>query len=189
MQIIRVIALGIAGALGAGCGQATPPSSAVVDPTSTTTTTVASTTTSTTMAPTTTTTACQVTVTVGAAEADLNSLIGGRRIAESAVAQIQLVADNAGRKIDSAKRYVAGVQADYNEAKNVYSLLGTDNAKADFDRQARRLADAKDIVASWEAIRTKALGDLSRGKATLADWDKRIAAARRAVTAAKTTSC
>lgn len=137
---------------------------------------------------TTTTTTCRATVPPGsleAAQAELDSLITGRRAAESAVAQIQLTVDNTGRQVDIAKRYLAEVQADYNQAQAAFEILGTDTAKDKFDYQARRLADAKDVVASWEALRKTASGDLSRGKATLGDWDKRISEARQAVAADK----
>lgn len=138
----------------------------------------------------TTTTACQasaIAATLQAAQAEVDSLVGGRRQAQSAVAQIQLIVDNTGRQVDIAQRYLTQVQGDYDQAKKTYEVLRVARYRDSFVAAERRLADAKDVVASWRALRTKALGDLSLGKATLGDWDKRIAEAQQAVAAAKAT--
>jgi hypothetical protein len=111
----------------------------------------------------------------------LDYLVTGRRTAESGVAQIQLVIDNAGRSIDGYRRTLASAQVAYDQAKATFDILGLDSARDKMTDAADNLADWKGIVASWEATRTKALGDLARGKATLADWDKQISVARQAV--------
>lgn len=132
----------------------------------------------------TTTTACPATTVAAAlqaAQAELNSLVGGRREAESAVAQIQLSIDNAGRSIDQYRRNQADAQKAYDQALAAFNILGLDSAHDKMTAAADNLADWKGIVASWEAVRTKARGDLTLGKATLGDWDKRIAETRQAV--------
>lgn len=137
---------------------------------------------------TTTTTVCPAGAIATKLQADQvtqDSLIGGRRQAESSVAQIQLVIDNTSSQIDIARRYVEQRQAEYNSAANVYKAVPRDTNHDKLVAAERYLADAKDVLAQWQAVRTKALGDLSLGKATLADWDKQIAAARQAVAADK----
>jgi len=169
----------------AGCSSSPTPVKTVakIDVTSTTT----APTTTTTMASTTTTTVCVVADAAGATDrlqsnqAQLDSLITGRRTAESAVAQIQLAIDNAGRSIEQYRRNQATAQTAYDQAAAAFDILGLDSAHDKMVAAADNLADWKGIVASWEAVRTKALGDLARGKATLADWDKEIAEGRRAI--------
>jgi hypothetical protein len=177
------VIVGLAG-LTAGCSSGGQPAKTVAQVEVPTT---ATSTTTTTMAPTTTTTVCVVADAAGAAsrlqsnQAQLDSLISGRRTAESAVAQIQLVVDNAGRSIEQHRRNQADAQKAYNEALAASNILGTDSSNDKLSAAADNLADWKGIVASWEATRTKALGDLARGKANLADWDKEIAEGRRAI--------
>lgn len=168
-------------AIFAGCGQGNQSAPIVQAESTTTTTSMAlATTTSTTAAPVTTTTVCVATVSPAAAQAAIDQLVGGRRQAESAMAQIQYIAEDAGRQIDSAKRYVATKQEAYNDASAAFSALPLDTNRDRMVSAERYLADAKDRVASWESLRAKALGDLSRGKATLADWDRQISRARQA---------
>jgi hypothetical protein len=171
----------LAGLVTAGCSSGQPIKTVVEAAT-----TSSSATTTTSMAPITTTTVCVIDTTTAARQlqvdqARLDSLVSGRRTAESGVAQIQLVIDNATRSIESHRRTLATAQAAYDQAAATYADIKWDTY---YDRMvvaADRLADWKGIVASWEAVRTKALGDLARGKATLADWDKQISAARQAV--------
>lgn len=178
----------LAGLVTAGCSSGQPVKTVVEAAT-----TSSSTTTTTTMAPTTTTTVCVIdtaaaTRQLQSNQARLDYLIGGRRQAESAVAQIQLVIDNAGRSIDGYRRTVVTAQTTYDQAKAAADILGTDTANDKMAAAADNLADWKGIVASWDAVRTKALGDLARGKATLADWDKQINDARQAVATDRTAS-
>lgn len=136
----------------------------------------------------TTTTTCQATAVAAAlqaAQSELDSLIGGRRQAESAVAQIQLTIDNAGRQIDQYRRNQADAQKIYDQAAATYADIKWDTYHDKMMVAADNLADWKGIVASWEAVRNKARGDLSLGKATLGDWDKRIAETQQAVTTTK----
>ena len=175
----------LAGLVTAGCSSGQP-AKTVVEAATTSSTTAS--TTATTTAPTTTTTICVIDTATAASrlqadQARLDSLVTGRRAVESAVAQIQLIIDNAARSIDSYRRTQATAQTAYDQALAAFNILGTDTANDKMVAAAGRLADWKGIVASWEATRTKALGDLARGNATLADWDKQISAARQAVAA------
>lgn len=174
------LAVALAGIVTAGCSSGPVPVKTVarVD----TPSTVGTEPTTTTMAPTTTTVCAAAAVDLQGDQARLDSLVGGRRQAESAVAQIQLVVDNAGRSIESYRRTLAGAQHDYDLAVAYAGLYpGLDSAEEKLAAAADNLADWKGIVASWEATRAKALGDLARGKATLADWDKQISQGRQAV--------
>lgn len=183
MKIIgTAAAVVLVGLIGAGCS-ASPETSKTVAVDEPTTTTVEAPTTTTTVMLVTSTTTCRLVIPAGQLESDqatLDSLISGRREAESAVAQIQLIVDNAGRSIESYQRTLAGAQTTYNLAAEA-AVLGGDTAQKKKQAAADNLADWKGIVASWEATRTKALGDLARGKATLADWDKQISQSRQAV--------
>jgi len=175
----------LAGLVTVGCSSGQPAKTVVEAATT------SSTTTTTNAAPTTTTTVCVVDTATAANrlqtdQSRLDSLVSGRRSAESAVAQIQLVIDNATRSIESYRRTLAAAQAAYDQAAAAFGILGLDSAHDKMVAAADRLADWKGIVASWEALRTKALGDLSRGKATLGDWDKQISDARQAVATDKT---
>jgi len=181
--------VGVAG-LTAGCSSGGRPVKVVAQvevPTTATSSTTTTSTTTTTLAPTTTTTVCVVADAAGATarlqsnQAQLDSLVTGRRTAESAVAQIQLVVDNTGRSIEQYRRNQADAQKAYDQAAAAYADIKWDTYYDKMTAAADNLADWKGIVASWEATRTKALGDLSRGKATLADWDREIAEGRRAI--------
>lgn len=137
---------------------------------------------------TTTTTTCRPAVPPGKLEADqaqVDSLIGGRRTAESAVAQIQLTVDNDARQIAINQRYVDDQQAATNLALAAYTSLPTDTNHNKLLAAQHYLADAKDILAQWQAARTTALANLTRGKATLGDWDKQIGQAQQTVAADK----
>jgi len=182
-----LVVLAVLAGLTAGCSKGQPAVKTVAKIETTTTTSSPTTTTSTTaVASTTTTTVCVVdtTTAAGQLQADqsrLDSLVTGRRNAESAVAQIQLIVDNAARSIDSVRRSQVTAQAAYDHAVAAFDILGLDSAHDKVVLAADNLADWNGILASWVATRTKALGDLARGKATLADWDKQISLARQAV--------
>lgn len=197
----RAVIILLAGLSLAACGEAPTgerKQTAVVTPAT------AAPTTTTTAAPTTTTTACVDTSAadraaldrrIAAEQSAVDQMAAAGRDMESAIAQVQLVIDEAARKIAASNRYLADVQADYDHAQTAYDTLRLDSYKDKLDYQAGRLADAKDIVASWQDILVKAQGDLGRDKTTAAasagrlkDAQALVAADRQAM-AALTPSC
>lgn len=159
---------------GVGCGQASQ-NAGQADITTTTAAPVAVTipTTVTTAAPTTTTTIC-VPVDTTAQQRYIDTTEAAIRQTEGAIAQIQLVIDDGTRDRASAVRYQATVQTDYNNAAAAFSILGTDTARDKMTREANRLADAKDNVASWDSLLAKARGDLTRARAQKADFERKV---------------
>jgi hypothetical protein len=200
MKIIRTVAIAAAGGvLLAGCGRAgaATPQTAPTAPTTLSTTMA-------TLEATTTTTACvpdgtaaaTAQQTLRAVQATLDANVTGRRQIDGSLAQIQLTIDNTGRQIEISQRNVVVVQDDYEHAAVVFSILGTDTARAAVASQANYLADAQATLASWVALRTKSLGDLARMKVSATDYDKAInedrglvAAAQQQVTLSATPSC
>lgn len=169
---------------GAGCGQ----TAQTTDQPSTTTSTAASivvSTTATTAAPTTTTTACMPADT-NAQETYVDTTRAAIRQTEGAIAQIQLVIDNGTRDRAAALRYQATVQTDYDQAVAAFGILGIDSARDKMTREGNRLADAKDVVASWDSVLAKARGDLSRAQAQKADFEQKINKAVAEIAAAST---
>lgn len=165
-------------AAGASCGQtsgdASQGTTTTTAPTTTTTTTASmvTETSTTSTGPTTTTTTCTA-VDTASEEAYLDALRASIRQTEGAIAQIQLVIDNGTRDRAAALRYQASVQTDYNKASAAFLALPSDD---NHDRMAvlgDRLANAQDTVASWDALLTKARGDLSRAQAQKADFDRK----------------
>lgn len=180
----RLIILAALAIFGAGCGQASQNASQL-DTTTTTAVPVAVTisTTVTTVEPTTTTTACLPADTtaqqryVDATEASIRQI-------EGAIAGIQLVIDDGTRDRASALRYQATVQTDYDQAVAAFNILGLDSARDKMTREANRLADAKDVVASWDSLLAKARGDLTRARAQKSDFEEKAREARAQIAAA-----
>lgn len=192
-----LIALGLLIALTAGCGSGdnltmTPKEQAAAleaqasaresQPTSTT----AEPTTTTTATPTTMTTVCVPTDTT-AQERYIDATTASIRQTEGAIAQIQLIIDNSTRDRAGALRYQESVQDDRNDAAAAFSALPIDTNADKLAYQERRLADAKDNVASWDALLAKARGDLTRAKVQKADFERKIREMQAQVAAA--TSC
>lgn len=107
---------------------------------------------------------------------------------EGAIAGIQLVIDNGTRDRDRALRHQATIQTDYNNAVKVFNLVGSDSARDKVTYQEGRLADAKDLVADWDSLLTKARGDLTRARAQKADYEKKARDMRAQIVAAASCS-
>lgn len=182
----RLIVLAALAIVGAGCGQASQ-NAGQLDTTTTTAAAPIIAPTTTTAAPTTTTTAC-VPVDTTAQQRYIDITEASIRQIEGAIAQIQLVIDDGTRDRASALRYQVTVQSDYDHAVAVFNALGLDSARDEMARQGNRLADAKDNVASWDAIIAKARGDLSRAKAQKADFERKVKDMRAQIAAAPSCS-
>lgn len=156
----------------------------------TTTTTGPEVTTTTMLATVVTTAAVDCRSVLRAAESYRDTLQSSIRQVEGAIAQIQLGIDNNGRSLDSARRWAASVQVDYDHAVRAAEAGGgADTLMEEAARQETRLADAKGIVASWEALIAKAHGDLSRAKAQKAEWERKLGEAATTIRQASAGTC
>lgn len=151
---------------------------------------ITSTTTATSPAPTSTTTTSTVPACVPsdttAERTYLDTVEASISQTEGAIASIRLIIDDGTRDRAAAVRYQATVQTDYQRAFNAFTLAPLDRNKEELAYQEGRLASAKDRVASWDALLTKARGDLTRAQAQKTSFERKATEAR---TAIKTASC
>lgn len=173
MTILRALPIAALAILGVACGQANENAGRADTTTTSVTAPIVTIPTTVTTSTPTTMTAC-VPVDTTALQRYLDTTEASIRQTEGAIAQIQLVIDNGTRDRAGALRYQATVQTDYDNAVKTFGILGLDSARDKMTYQEGRLADAKDVVASWDSLLAKARGDLTRAQAQKADFERKV---------------